>query len=80
MLNACFRKVLTMTCLFPENPLFLRKVVDFMGDGLFILDNQGQIIFWNRSMEQISGYTGSEVVGKTCNLIPCNKCFGEKMP
>ena len=69
-----------MIDLFPENSLFLKKVVDFMGDGLFILDNQGQIIFWNRSMERICGYSGSEVVGKTCNLIQCNKCFGKKCP
>ena len=69
-----------MTDLLPENALFMRKVVDFMGDGLFILDPKGQIIFWNRSMEKITGYASNEVFGKTCNLIQCNRCFGKKCP
>jgi two-component system, NtrC family, response regulator HydG len=71
---------MTMTDLLREEPLFMRKVVDFMGDGLFILDPKGQIIFWNRSMERITGYAAGDVVGKTCNLIQCNTCFGKKCP
>ena len=63
-----------------EDPLLMRKVVDFMGDGLFILDHRGRIMFWNRSMERISGYTAGEVVGKTCTVIQCDKCFGKNCP
>jgi two-component system response regulator HydG len=71
---------LMMTNLLREEPLFMRKVVDFMGDGLFILDQKGNIIFWNRSMERITGYAAGEVVGKTCMLIQCSICFGKKCP
>ena len=31
-------------------------------------------------MERITGYAAGDVVGKTCNLIQCNTCFGKKCP
>jgi two-component system, NtrC family, response regulator HydG len=61
-------------------PRFMRKIVDFMGDGLFILDNTGNIVFWNRSMARISGYTKEDVIGESCALIKCSRCFGKKCP
>ena len=31
-------------------------------------------------MERIIGYAASDVIGKTCNLIQCDQCFGKKCP
>lgn len=69
-----------MTDLIFKEPLFIEKIVDSIGDGLFILNGKGQIVFWNRSMERISGFAASEVIGNSCNLIKCSKCFGKKCP
>ncbi len=63
-----------------KEPLVMEKIVDSIGDGLFILNREGQIVFWNRSMERICGFSASEVVGKSCNLIKCSNCFGRKCP
>ncbi len=59
---------------------FLNQILDTMAEGLFTLDSQGTITSWNRSMEEISGYTAFEAVGKTCSLIECSRCFGKKCP
>ncbi|WP_020586807.1 sigma-54 interaction domain-containing protein [Desulfobacter curvatus] len=59
---------------------FLNQILDTMAEGLFILDSQGVITSWNRSMEKISGYTAQEAIGKTCSLIECSRCFGHNCP
>ncbi|HPZ43886.1 MAG TPA: PAS domain S-box protein [Bacillota bacterium] len=38
-------------------------------DGIFITDDQGIIIDWNKSMERICGIKRSEVIGKQCSDI-----------
>ena len=63
-----------------EEPLVFKKVVESIGDGLFILDNKGLIVFWNRSMERICGYKAEEVLGKTCKQVNCSQCFGKTCP
>ncbi len=44
--------------------VFFKEVLDSMADGVFIVDAQGNIIYWNEPVEKISGYHASEVLGK----------------
>jgi two-component system response regulator HydG len=62
------------------NVSFLNQILDTMAEGLFILDSQGIITSWNRSMEKISGYPAQEAIGKTCRLIECSRCFDQNCP
>jgi two-component system, NtrC family, response regulator HydG len=62
------------------NQRFVRRIVDSMADGVFILDSEGRIVSWNRSMERISGYTADEALGQTCALLACSSCFGMNCP
>jgi len=59
---------------------FLNQIIDTMAEGLFILDDKGIIISWNKSMEKITGYSLGEAVGNTCGLIECSRCFGKRCP
>jgi len=62
------------------NQELVRRIVDSMADGVFILDNDGRIVSWNRSMERISGYSAEEALGQTCALLACSRCFGKSCP
>jgi len=43
-----------------------KKIIDELRDGLYIVDTNRRIVFWNRAAERISGYSAEEVVGKPC--------------
>jgi diguanylate cyclase (GGDEF)-like protein/PAS domain S-box-containing protein len=43
-----------------------RKILDEMYDGVYIVDTDRRIVMWNKSAEAITGYSGSEVIGKHC--------------
>ncbi len=62
------------------NVRFVNRIIDSMADGVFTMDASGRISSWNPSMERISGYTASEALGKTCQLLQCSRCFGKKCP
>ncbi len=62
------------------NVRFVNQIIDSMADGVFTLDSNGQISSWNQSMERISGYTASEALGQTCQLLQCSRCFGKECP
>ena len=41
---------------------------------VFMVDINNQIIFWNRSAEELTGYHADEVVGSTCDKLRMNIC------
>jgi diguanylate cyclase (GGDEF)-like protein/PAS domain S-box-containing protein len=43
------------------------RMFDNLYDGLYIVDRDGVIQYWNNAAERISGYTAVEVVGKSCS-------------
>ena len=59
---------------------FFNQILDTMADGLFTLNNKGEIISWNRAMERITGYNAKEALGKGCKLLQCSRCFGKDCP
>ncbi len=38
-------------------------------DGVFALDQAGQVVFWNAAAERITGYLADEVLGRPCYEI-----------
>ncbi|WP_224962910.1 sensor domain-containing diguanylate cyclase [Geomonas subterranea] len=43
-----------------------KKIIGDLRDGLYIVDLDRKIVFWNHAAERISGYSAEEVVGKPC--------------
>ncbi|WP_224982362.1 sensor domain-containing diguanylate cyclase [Geomonas agri] len=43
-----------------------KKIIEDLRDGLYIVDTDRKIIFWNHAAERISGYSAEEVIGKPC--------------
>lgn len=42
------------------------RIIDSMHDGLYFVDTNRIITYWNKAAERISGFTAAEVVGKSC--------------
>lgn len=59
---------------------FLNQVFDSMAEGVFTLDKAGRISAWNYAMEHISGYGVKETLGRTCEFLNFNRCFGKVCP
>lgn len=43
-----------------------RDLVENMHDGVYFVDRERRITFWNKGAERITGYAPAEVVGKSC--------------
>jgi diguanylate cyclase (GGDEF)-like protein/PAS domain S-box-containing protein len=50
---------------------FYEKFLDQLFDGLYFVDRERRITYWNQGAEQLTGYSASEVVGSHCfdNLL-----------
>ena len=59
---------------------FLNQILEFMADGVFALDLNGEIIFWNSSMEKITGYSAAEAMSQSCDILRCSCCLGRECP
>lgn len=45
---------------------FYRELLDHISDGIYFVGSDRKITFWNKSAERITGYSSSEVYGKSC--------------
>ena len=43
-----------------------RNILDDINDGLYLVNTNREIIFWNRAAEKITGYKANEVTGSHC--------------
>jgi diguanylate cyclase (GGDEF)-like protein/PAS domain S-box-containing protein len=43
-----------------------KEVLENLNDGVYLVDRNRQIVFWNRSAEELTGFQGKEVVGSFC--------------
>ena len=43
------------------------RIIDNLYDGLYFVDRDRIIQYWNKAAERISGYTAAEVVGTSCS-------------
>lgn len=44
-----------------------RKIIDNLTEGLYIVDECRNIVFWNQAAERISGFNHQEVIGSSCS-------------
>ncbi len=57
-------------------PGLLETICDTMADGLFTVDLDGTITFWNKGAERITGFTAEDVLGKNCDILEGDNCLG----
>ena len=43
------------------------RLVDNLNDGLYIVDGDRIIQYWNKAAERISGHTAADLIGKPCS-------------
>jgi diguanylate cyclase (GGDEF)-like protein/PAS domain S-box-containing protein len=55
----------------PENNDFFKNIIDNLYDGIYFVDRERVITYWNKGAERITGYAGNQVVGRSCgdNLL-----------
>jgi len=44
-----------------------KKIVESLHDGLYLVDRDRVITYWNKGAERITGFTADEVVGRSCS-------------
>lgn len=49
-----------------DDPEVCRAVLDSLSVGVYLVDRDQKILFWNAGAERISGFLRHEVVGRTC--------------
>jgi len=45
---------------------FYRTLLDGIGDGVYFVDRERTILYWNPAAERITGYSAEEMVGRHC--------------
>lgn len=55
----------------PHEPDFYKNIVDNLYDGVYFVDRDRTITYWNKGAERISGYPAAQVIGRRCrdNLL-----------
>ena len=56
------------------NEAFYEKLIDGLYDGVYYVDINRTIIYWNKSCERITGYSRAQVVGRSCKDNLLNHC------
>lgn len=54
-----------------STPSFHERLLDSLHDGVYFVDCERRITYWNKGAEQLTGYLAAEVIGKHCfdNLL-----------
>lgn len=50
-----------------ENDDTFKKILDNLGDGVYFVDRDRRILYWNKGAERISGFTAEQVQGHFCH-------------
>lgn len=54
---------------------FWKTVLDIMDEAIMLIENGGTILFVNRAMESLTGYSQSDLVGKKCAVLEFDCCI-----
>jgi diguanylate cyclase (GGDEF)-like protein/PAS domain S-box-containing protein len=50
----------------PSDPAFFKGLLDHMSDGVYFVDRDRRILYWNDGAARLTGYTSEELVGRSC--------------
>jgi two-component system, NtrC family, response regulator HydG len=56
----------------------LDLILENMVDGLFTVDTDCTITYWNKAAEDMLGYSRNEVIGRTCDVLTSPSCMKSK--
>jgi len=45
---------------------FYKSLLDEISDGVYFVNRDRVITYWNKSAEELSGYSGKEVISRRC--------------
>ncbi|XMB86005.1 sensor domain-containing diguanylate cyclase [Mycoplasmatota bacterium WC44] len=64
-----------------SNTEFYKQILDNIYDGVYFVDNDRNIIYWNKGAETITGYSEVEVIGRACydNILSHIDSNGDKL-
>jgi len=54
--------------------LTLGQVLETIPSGLFVVDLEMRIVYWNAEAERITGYSAKDVIGKPCSVLEGVEC------
>ena len=62
-----------------NTPTFHEEILEHLRDGVYFVDLERRITYWNQGAEQISGHKKGKVVGSLCkeNILMHENCDGE---
>ena len=63
-----------------ETENFYLDILDNLCDGIYFVDTERRITFWNKAAERISGYKKEEIIGKNCQSNLLNHIDQEGSP
>ena len=55
----------------PDDSEFYKDIIDNLYDGVYFVDRERTITYWNKGAERITGYSAGQTVGRSCrdNLL-----------
>ena len=53
---------------------YWKTIVDTLQDGVMVVDPKGKMLAVNPVVEQLTGYTANELLGKSCQVLDCTGC------
>src|SRR5512144_2150757 len=55
----------------PDDKDFYKDIIDNLYDGIYFVDRERVITYWNKGAERITGYASTQTVGRSCrdNLL-----------
>ena len=56
---------------------FYKELLDNLYDGVYFVDNERVITYWNKGAERLTGYRADQVVGRSCRDNILNHCNGQ---
>ena len=65
----------------PLEPTFHKDLLDHIADGVYFVDRDRTIIYWNHGATKLTGYSADGVVGKRCqdDLLCHVDCHGKNL-
>jgi diguanylate cyclase (GGDEF)-like protein/PAS domain S-box-containing protein len=50
----------------PMDPTFYQGLLDHIGDGVYFVDRERRILYWNHGARKLTGYEPGDVLGRCC--------------